>query len=70
MFDHRDTEDTEKQNEDERGKTTLTNLTQRHQWIIADSRKLADEFLDAVCQWSCEAREEILVYQDKAVRSS
>ena len=36
----------------------------RHQWIVADERKLAEEFFDAVCEWSCEVRGEILVYQD------
>jgi len=43
---------------------SLSGYRTRHQWIIADNRKLANEFLDAVCEWSCEAREEILVYQD------
>ena len=36
----------------------------RHQWIVADERKIAEEFFDAVCEWSCEVRGEILVYQD------
>jgi ATPase family associated with various cellular activities (AAA) len=36
----------------------------RNHWIIADDRKLAERFLDAVCEWSCEVRGEILVYQD------
>ncbi|HEX6731604.1 MAG TPA: ATP-binding protein [Pyrinomonadaceae bacterium] len=36
----------------------------RHHWIIADDRKTAEEFFDAVCEWSCEVRAEILVYQD------
>lgn len=36
----------------------------RHHWIIADDRKLAERFFDAVCEWSCEVRGEILVYQD------
>jgi len=35
----------------------------RHHWIVADSQKLAENFLDAVCEWSCEVRGEILVYQ-------
>ena len=35
----------------------------RHHWIVADSEKLAEDFLDAVCEWSCEVRGEILVYQ-------
>ena len=36
----------------------------RHHWIIAEEKKLAEEFFDAVCEWSCEARGEILVYHD------
>src|SRR5687768_13392861 len=36
----------------------------RHHWIIADERKVAEEFFDAVCEWSCEVRGEILVYHD------
>jgi ATPase family associated with various cellular activities (AAA) len=36
----------------------------RHHWIIADDRKAADQFFDAVCEWSCEVRGEILVYHD------
>jgi hypothetical protein len=36
----------------------------RHHWIVADDRKLAEEFFAAVCEWSCEVRGEILVYQD------
>lgn len=36
----------------------------RHQWIVADEKKLAEEFFDAVCEWSCEVRGEILVYHD------
>lgn len=35
----------------------------RHHWIVADSPKLAESFLNAVCEWSCEVRGEILVYQ-------
>ena len=35
----------------------------RHHWIVADSQKLAESFLDAVCEWSCEMRGEILVFQ-------
>jgi AAA+ superfamily predicted ATPase len=35
----------------------------RHHWIVADSPKLAEDFLNAVCEWSCEVRGEILVYQ-------
>lgn len=36
----------------------------RHQWIVADERKVAEEFFEAVCEWSCEVHGEILVYQD------
>lgn len=39
------------------------NLEQHH-WIIADSQKLAEDFLSEVCKWSCEVRGEILVYQN------
>jgi DNA replication protein DnaC len=35
----------------------------RHHWIVADSQKLAESFLNAVCEWSCEVRGEILVFQ-------
>ncbi len=37
---------------------------QQHHWIIADSSQLAEDFLDAVCESSCEVRGEILVYQN------
>ena len=36
----------------------------RHHWIVADTAKLAEDFLAAVCNWTCEVRGEILVYQD------
>jgi DNA replication protein DnaC len=36
----------------------------RHHWIIGEDRNVAEGFYDAVCQWSCEVRGEILVYQD------
>jgi AAA+ superfamily predicted ATPase len=36
----------------------------RHQWIVADERQFADAFFDAVCEFSCEVRGEILVYRD------
>ena len=36
----------------------------RHHWIIADERKIAEDFFRAVCEWSCEVRGEILVYHD------
>ena len=36
----------------------------RHHWIVAEETKIAEEFYNAVCAWSCEVRGEILVYQD------
>ena len=36
----------------------------RHHWIVADDKQLADDFFDAVCEWGCEVRGEILVYRD------
>jgi AAA+ superfamily predicted ATPase len=36
----------------------------RHHWIVADEKQLADDFFDAVCEWACEVRGEILVYHD------
>lgn len=36
----------------------------RHHWIVADDRKVAEEFLDAVCEWGHEVRGEILVFHD------
>jgi hypothetical protein len=36
----------------------------RHHWIVADQRQLAEDFFDAVCEWGCEVRGEILVYYD------
>lgn len=36
----------------------------RHYWIVAGSRKLAEAFLDAVCEWASDVRDEILVYED------
>ena len=36
----------------------------RHHWIVADQKELAEDFFDAVCEWSCEVRGEILVYHD------
>jgi AAA+ superfamily predicted ATPase len=35
---------------------------QRHHWIVAEERGIAEEFFDAVCTWCCEVRGEILVY--------
>jgi hypothetical protein len=34
----------------------------RHHWIIADDRKIAENFLRAVCEWAAEVRGEILVF--------
>src|SRR6185369_5864188 len=36
----------------------------RHHWIIADERKIGADFFQAVCDWSCEVRGEILVFHD------
>jgi len=36
----------------------------RHHWIIAEEKKVAEEFFDEVCKWSSEVRGEILVYHD------
>jgi AAA+ superfamily predicted ATPase len=36
----------------------------RHFWIVADEKQLVDDFFDAVCEWGCEVRGEILVYHD------
>jgi len=35
---------------------------ERHHWIIADTRQIAEDFLEAVCAWSSEVRGEILVF--------
>lgn len=35
----------------------------RHHWIVAEERKVAEEFIDSVCAWECEVRGEILVYE-------
>lgn len=37
---------------------------QQRQWIVADNRRVAEDFLNAVCAWWCEVRGEILVYQN------
>jgi len=37
---------------------------QRHHWIVAEERSVAEDFFKAVCAWSCEVRGEILVFQD------
>ena len=36
----------------------------RHQWVVSERREIAEKFYDAVCEWSCEVRGEILVFQD------
>ena len=36
----------------------------RHHWIVANSSQLAEKFYDAVCEWSCEVRGEILEFQN------
>jgi AAA+ superfamily predicted ATPase len=42
---------------------TTEGYRNRHYWIIADDRKIAEEFLRAVCLWSAEVRGEILVFE-------
>ena len=37
---------------------------QRHHWIVAAERKVAEEFFSAVCEWGCDVRGEILVFHD------
>lgn len=36
----------------------------RHHWIVAEGRKIAEDFFRAVCDWCCEVRGEILVFHD------
>lgn len=36
----------------------------RHHWIVGDERKISEDFFQAVCEWSCEVRGEILVFHD------
>jgi SpoVK/Ycf46/Vps4 family AAA+-type ATPase len=36
----------------------------RHHWIIADDRKIAEEFFCDVCEWNSEVRGEVLVFED------
>ena len=38
----------------------------RHYWIVAEDRGVAESFYNAVCEWYCEVRGEILVYHDGA----
>lgn len=35
----------------------------RHHWIVAEEQQVAEQFFDAVCDWSCAVRGEILVFQ-------
>ena len=41
---------------------TMEGYRERHHWIIAEDRKLGEDFLRAVCNWSNEVRGEILVF--------
>ena len=41
---------------------TSEGCRERHHWIIAEDRKVAEDFLRAVCDWSTEVRGEILVF--------
>jgi hypothetical protein len=41
---------------------TVEGCRERHHWVIADERKIAEDFLRAVCDWSTEVRGEILVF--------
>jgi len=36
----------------------------RHHWIVAEEQEVAEQFFDAVCDWSSAVRGEILVYED------
>jgi hypothetical protein len=36
----------------------------RHHWIVADEKKIADDFFRAVCEFGCEVRGELLVFHD------
>lgn len=36
----------------------------RGHWIIAETREIAENFLQAVCNWATEARGEILIFED------
>ena len=42
----------------------------RHQWVVSEHREVAEKFYDAVCEWSCEVRGEILVFQDGYFRKN
>lgn len=41
---------------------TVEGCRERRHWIIAEERKIAEDFLRAVCEWSTEVRGEILVF--------
>jgi AAA+ superfamily predicted ATPase len=36
----------------------------RHHWIVAEEQEVAEQFFDAVCDWSSAVRGEILVFED------
>ena len=36
----------------------------RHHWIVAEERKIAEDFFRTVCEWCYEVRGEILVFHD------
>ena len=36
----------------------------RNHWIVAEERKIAEDFFRTVCEWCCEVRAEILVFHD------
>jgi len=36
----------------------------RHHWIVANHRKVADEFFAELCEWSSEVRGEVLIFHD------
>jgi hypothetical protein len=42
----------------------------RHNWIIADSREVAEKFFSSVCEWCSEVRGEILVFDSGDWRKS
>ena len=41
---------------------TVEGCRERHHWIIAEDRRIAEDFLRAVCEWATEVRGEILVF--------
>lgn len=36
----------------------------QYYWILADSKKLAEDFFADVCQWNSQIREEVMVFED------